>query len=535
MASIALDGDAQWTSIDRHPDFAAAVEAAGRRGAETALETAGPRGPAASVEQRSAATTLIEGGSGSVPLDVEGPRRAGGMAPPIERAPASAAEDEAGDEAGEESAPPTRSTRVPASHPDVVAFLDHGVRTGPTLGPKMGLVVVGVLLLIGLAFVAIYASDVGTLAIPAFLIAVTVQALYARWTVVIADRRGIGRLGWRRSWDDFESIDVKRREVTTLNRSGSVADRRVVIITRFRFARGPDLRVTTDTMTHTRELTRYAEITKAAKRNRVPESRLEKLRATVAAPKPSYAFPVAALVAFVLLALPITGVAVSEHGGDDRRARGRREPPRSLSPRPVRPEPVHVPPPSLGELTLEAIQRRARAADYEELDLSAGSDGLSHYATAEHRQSSTAVPRRFRVHFFDLDHLPSTGEPPPDDCRLFDEHVVCARGLGSARLLAELDPTVTLGGLADALEGAGHDVEGERQPHAGPVVDHLVIEVGDRSAPIRLRGASWRRALEDADEDTAAAVVGRQAMVVRQAGRMANAATFLEQIAGVAR
>lgn len=472
VANIALDGAPEWTPLDRHPDFAPAVEAAAKA-----------RDGAVSV-------------------------------PPMEpNAP---------------SEPAPAASRVPASHPDVVAFLDRGVRTGPALGPKMGLVVFPVLLLIGLGFLAVYARDVGVMAAVAFFVAVVAQGLYARWTVVTADRRGIGRLGWRRSWDDFEAIDVTRRQVVE-NRGRA----RAVIITRFRFRKGRDLRVTTDSMTHTRELTRYAEIVKAARRDRVPAERLEKLRATVAAPKPSFAFPLTAFFAFLLLATPITAYTLSEGWHRELQAQHRRESPRSPTPRPVEPEPVYVPPPSLGELTIEAIQRRAREASYEELDLTAGADGLSLVATAEHRQSSTAVPRTFRVHFFDLDHLPSTGEPPPDDCRLFDEHVVCARGLGATRLLAELDPTVTLSGLRDALEAAGHPVAGDDEPHHGWLVDRLTLQVGDASSRIVLRGASWQRAMEDPDEDTVAAVAGRQAMVVRKTGDMDDAATFLEQLAGV--
>jgi len=477
VANIALDGAQEWAPLDRHPDFAPTIEAAAK----------------------------ARDGAMSVPRLDPGD-------------PVSAPADE----------PTPSQSRVPASHPDVVAFLDRGVRTGPALGPKMGLVVSPMLLLIGLGFMAIYARDVGMMAAVAFFVAVAAQGLFARWTVVTADRRGIGRVGWRRSWDDFETIDVTRRQILE-----SRGNTRVVVITRFRFRKGRDLRVTTDSMTHTRELTRYAEITQAARRERVPTERLEKLRATVVAPKPSFAFPLIAFVGFVLLATPLTAYTLQEGWQRALHARQRREPPRSLSPRPVDPEPVHVPAPRLGELTIEAIQWRAREASFEELDLTAGADGLSLVATAEHRQSNSAVRRTFRVHFFDLDHLPSTGEPPPDDCRLFDEHVVCARGLGSTRLLAELDPTVTLSGLRDALEAADHPVEGDEEPHHHGLVDQLTLQVGDPSSPIVLRGASWQRAMEDPDEDTVAAVAGRQAMVIRKTGERIDAATFLEQLAGV--
>jgi hypothetical protein len=71
--------------------------------------------------------------------------------------------------------------------------------------------------------------------------------------------------------------------------------------------------------------------------------------------------------------------------------------------------------------------------------------------------------------------------------------------------------------------------------HEGPVIDHLVLEVGPEATPIAIRAASWRRALAEEGEDTAAAVEGRQAIVVRKTGEMYDAATFLEQIAGVER
>jgi hypothetical protein len=353
-------------------------------------------------------------------------------------------------EAAEPEPKPKPSTKVPASHPDVATFLDRGVRTGPTLGPKMGLVLLATVLLIGLGFMVPFAEPVGALAIPAYLLAVLLLGLVARSGVVSADRRGIGRFGRRRSWDDFEGVESERRSVVRLSRSGRIEDERAVVVTRFHFRGGRDLRVTTDAMTHTRELTRYAEITQAARRDRVPKERLERIRETLASDKPSFAFPLTVFAVFTTLATVLTAgtlyLSLTE------------EPAVEAPPAPTAPAPAPTPvtptesgPPSLGALTIDALQRRARAADYRELDLSSGSDGLSLAASAEHQRSSVIIPKRFRLHFFDLDHLPSTGEPPPDDCRLFTDHVVCARGLGSGPLLADLDGTAGVRGLADAL------------------------------------------------------------------------------------